>query len=254
MNTVLSVVVLLCALFLASAHAKKNLWSDEDYKQVLKGVEDEDQLDHILGKAVHSWESSGGADWQSTAEESTYLESFSINWASSFADSNTGVDSGDLEGAVTGNLYIVQTYLSTYYNSFKHTWLSTGVITKPDGYKSSWTSRYTTFWTSTFTSKFSTSQVASEHTSAWTSCHSGVRTWESTFTQKVWDSGSQDSGEFNWDSEYETSTIDTWVSSWQSNWDSTLKRASSSVWYSASTSFNTNGEVSIDVTSFNSGD
>jgi len=248
----LLIVVVLSAFFWASVNAKRNLWSDEDYKQVLKKSEDSDQLDDILDKAVHSWESSGGQDWQATSEESTYYSSFSIDWASSYADSNTGVDSADLEGAQTGELFIVESYVSTYVYSFKHTWVSTGANTRPDGRVSSWTSRYTTYWTSTWTSSFTNTQMVSVYTSEWTSCNSGVNTWQSTFDEAVWNSGSQEVGEHSFDSEFQTSTIDTWVSSWQSNWESTVKHASSSVWYSASTSFNTNGHVSIQQSSWQS--
>jgi len=233
---------------------KKNLWSDEDYKQVLKGAEDSDQLDDILDKAIHSWESSGGQDWQVGSEESTYYSEFSINWASSYEDSNTGIDSADLIGAQTGELFIVESYVSTYVYSFLHTWVSTGVIVKPNGKVSSWTSRYTTYWTSTWTSSFTNTQMVSVYSSEWTSCKSGLDTWASTYEQEVWDTGSVDSGAHNWDSEFETSTMPTWVSSWESNWESTIKHASSSVWYSASTSFVTNGHFSYKEVSWESGD
>jgi hypothetical protein len=229
---------LILALGVANTSAvSKKLWSEEDYEKTLGQTKEEDALENAMAKGIDSWMSSGEGPWSTTSAESVWYSSFSIEWASSYTDTNEGVGSADLNGAQTGDLFYIETYISTYVYSYKHTWASSGAVTRPDGQVSSWTSRYTTYWTSTWTSSYTQQEIMSTFTSMWTSCTTGLGSYTSVFTTQVWDSGSVATGEHEYESQFSTTSLDSWESTWNDGWVSTLKLASSSSWSSTSSRF-----------------
>jgi hypothetical protein len=240
--------VALCVAVLGSQNTsalqkKSHLWNEEDYKQVLKSTDGEEDFLAQQVKGIRSWETSGGADWSATSVASTYFSSYSIEWGSSYEDTNVGVNSEDLIGAQTGNLYLVESYVSTYEYSYKHTWFSTYRVTSPDGVVRSWTSHFTTYWTSTWTSSFTTASSESTLLSSWTSCTTGENTWVVTYTNTLWDSGSVATGEREYESSFSTTSLDSWESSWQSNWLSTITGDTvRNTWHSVSSRFYTSSD------------
>jgi hypothetical protein len=238
---VTGLLLALVALPNASALSKK-LWKEEDYKQVLKADDDDeyddaDEPDDILDKALQSWHSSGGVGWSVDTSATTVFSTVSIEWDSTYADSNMGIDSNDLIGAQTGHLYIVESYVSTYIYSHMFTWKSSGSIIRPDGHYSFWTSQYTSYWTSTWTSSFTKFDVVSTFTSTWTSCTTGEVPWTTTYDATSWNTGSAISGDKEWNSAFSTFEVEDWESTFEHGWHSIKIHSTSSSWYSATTSF-----------------
>jgi len=217
-------VVVAIVLLATPTHARKNLWDQERFLDMLKKAEWEESRGRAKEqkKFEHQWSSEGGSPWVSQTSERSFYSELNILWSSAIPLSGS-LNEGDMSGAVTGDIHLYKVYVSTYLTSHKLTWASSGKKTSPDGSVSTWTSHYTSYWTSSYTSSYETSQITSTWQSEWTSCDTGVRTWTSLYqTVILVNPGSEVTGAVKHSSEGQHSTRGSWFSTYKNGFTSKI--------------------------------